>query len=81
MRMSRLNLQKRSSTRLNLHKDTSSGPNLQNSPSDTTNAAEFAAWTPRRAMERELIACYGEGKEIKKTVEEKKPGQDAPAGV
>ena len=32
-------------------------------------------------MEREHNACYKEGEEIKKTVEEKQPGQDSPAGV
>ena len=32
-------------------------------------------------MEREHNAGYGEGEEFEKTVEEKKPGQDSPAGV
>ena len=32
-------------------------------------------------MERELIACYREGEEIKKTVEGRQPGQDSPLGL
>ena len=38
-------------------------------PPTTNNAAVLAAWTPKRAMEREYDACYKEGEEYRKIEE------------
>ena len=61
---------------LSLRLEASSGLDPPNSPSNTTDAA----WTPGGAMGREPDACYKEEEDSKKAVEDKQPGQRAPAG-